>query len=158
LHPPVVVLGSGNRASISLMFIYVTLALAVTVFLFLPKPIQAQAPPSSPGAILRLRPEDSVELIRSGPLKMPNGQQGFYFVFHPFQSMEDSVESRAVADEIWRWLRPQLDSARSFVVLEATAQRASPSWGIRSPMRRFFVVRRRLDGMWYFDADAKPAK
>jgi len=118
----------------------------------------AQAAAPTPGAILRFPPRDSVEFINAGPMDLATGQPGFMFAFHPFQALDDSNRLRALAGEIWHWLRPQLDTRPSFVVLQATSARAHPTFGAQVAHGQNLVLERRADGKWYFVDETKPAQ
>ncbi len=118
----------------------------------------AQAAAPTPGAILHFPSRDSVEFISAGPMYLATGQPGFMIAFHPFQALDDSIRLRALAGEIWRWLRPQLDSTPSFVVLQATSARAHPTFGVQVAHGQNLVLERRADGKWYFVDETKPAQ
>ena len=121
--------------------------------------ISALAVAQVPSNVLTFSSGDSVELIRQGPIVLATGVVGWNVDYHPFVPVEDTVRLRAVAGQLWAWLRPQLDSTRphAFVVLSSTTLRARPTFGISQGHGYRFVLEPRSDGKWYFDGEARPA-
>ena len=135
------------------------LVLAMAITVSTSSPCGAQAMPQTPGQLLRFASGDSVEFLRTGPIVLASGQTGFVFSFHPFVAIDDTARLRAVAGEIWGWLRTRLDSnPPPFVVLSATTARVQPFFGIHHDNGFNFVVERHPDGVWYFSNETKPAK
>jgi len=109
--------------------------------------------------MLRLQSGDSVELIMSAPLRLATGVTGLGVQYHPFIAVTESPELKALATQLWRWLRPQIDSnPPPFVVLMATTGRAHPAPGVRQLQNFNYVVERRSDKKWYFSTDTLPLR
>ena len=81
---------------------------------------------------------------------LATGQPGFLIAFHPFVSIQDTVKLRDIGGNIWTWLRPRLDTAPTFVVLQASTLRAHPASGIQKGEGRNLVLERRADGNGIF--------
>ncbi len=101
------------------------------------------------GTVLRFTSQDSVEFLSAGQMYLATGQPGFLIAFHPFVPIADTVKLRSLGGEIWRWLRPQLDSTPTFVVLQASSLRANGPL-VQKGEGRNLVLERRPDGKWYF--------
>src|SRR2546427_101899 len=124
-------------------------AVAVLVLGLAPGICRAQAPRAD--GMLRFASGDSVELITSGPIQLASGTTGLVLQYHPFVPVEESSQLKKIATQLWRWLRPKIDTnPPPFVVLTATTGRANPPPGLRKLQNYNYVVERRADGQWYF--------
>jgi hypothetical protein len=129
---------------------------ALSVALLVASNAVAQSP--RPDGILRFATGDSVEVVQSGPLRLATGETGLAFKYHPFVAVKESPRLKAVATQLWRWLKPQLDgNPPPFVVLMATTARAHPATGVSTSNEFNYVLERRKDGKWYFGNDSLPA-
>src|SRR5207245_5245131 len=105
----------------------------------------AQAPRSD--GMLRLQSGDSVELIKSGPFRLATGVTGMGVQYHPFLAVTESRQLKDLATQLWRWLRPKLDTnPPPFVVLMATTDRAQPIPGVAQVETFHYVAQRRSAG------------
>ena len=130
-------------------------ALAVVAVCSAALPSRAQTP--RPDGLLQLASGDSVELISSGPVRLATGATGLLLQYHPFVPVRGSPELKAIALQVWRWLRPRIEgNPPPFIVLSATTDRAHPASGYRRVQNFNYVVEHRADGKWYLVNDAEP--
>jgi len=147
----------GSHETMLLMRVLRSVVLLAVLIAAPGRSVAGQKDSLAAGAILHFG-SDSVEFINAGPMYLATGEPGFLLAFHPFVPIEDTIKLRALAGAIWGWLRPQLDtSPRSFIVLQATSQRAHPAFGIQGGHGRNLVLEKRADGKWYFLKETKPA-
>jgi hypothetical protein len=96
-------------------------------------------------------------MIMSGPIQLATGTRGLAVQYHPFIPVNESPQLRAIALDVWQWLRPQLDSTAPppFVVFMATTARAQPAFGIQQNHQFNYVLERHDDGRWYLSGEAQ---
>src|SRR3989442_14620749 len=101
------------------------------------------------GKVLRLPSGDSVEFVTTGPILFGDGTRGVVVQYHPFVPVEESPRLTSIATQLWRWLRPHIDSnPPPVVVLMATTGRAHSGPGVRLLHNFNHVIEHRADGNW----------
>jgi hypothetical protein len=138
----------------SAMFLRALASMTTIVLSSAPRVLGAQA-----AAVQHLPSGDSIAITASGPATVPNQPTGLLVRFYPYSTLGDTNHLRDLAVQLWRSLRPRLDSlAIPWLVLQATDQTPEPHVGFWHVENYGFVVERRSDGRWYFLHQTDPLK
>jgi hypothetical protein len=96
--------------------------------------------------IVHLPSGDSLEYQARIPVRVPEGP-GAVYMYYPFAPMDDTVRLKRIALDLFRSIRPGLDSASvAFVVMRAVDKRAADRVGVYEIKQYGVVVRRRAQG------------